>query len=609
MALEATKTQVAMAVGPGLLRAVTELAAQLQQAKTVDELLALAGAGLEALGFDVAVLSLTRDQTWFQYVSARPPLSKVAEAVGLVRGGAPGEVPNPMLLPTPLKEGRAFLAELPLAVARWLGRPGEALEGLKRRGLVAPLHVGARAWGGIVFMHDELEPAEADLLSLFALQLGSAIDLMDHAERLQQREAELELVHQLAIAGPRTDAAAMCQRALALVCRATRSDAGVLHRYDAVTGEYQLVGNSHAGELGVLEEKFARYPAPGPAPTRPRCLSVEELPLGREDLARAGFSFLAVVPLPMEGAPAALLTLGRQGCLPYGELDLRSAEILGAQMTSLVERTRVYDETRRLLRVSVEAYDEQARTQADVVRHEKLVALGELAAVMAHEVRNPLGVIFNSLTTLKRLIHPTGDTEMLLNMVEEEAERLNRIVTDLLDFVRPYELTKRPLAIGPVIEAAVAQAFQALETVTVRVVTEVDPSLPPFPADVHLLKQAIVNLVVNAVQAMPKGGTVTVRSSLMPRPDGSWLEVAVSDEGPGLAPRAAEKMFQPFFTTKATGTGLGLAVVKRIIESHQGEVVVASNPGRGTTFTLRIPPAYDRETPAGGLRAPLADVP
>jgi signal transduction histidine kinase len=297
-----------------------------------------------------------------------------------------------------------------------------------------------------------------------------------------------------------------------------------------------------------------------------------------------------------------VLTLGRQSNRRYDEGDLRAVEILGVQLTSLIERARLYDETRRLLRVSVEAYDELARAQAELVRHERLTALGELAAVMAHEVRNPLGVIFNSLTTLKRLLRPTGDTEMLLNMVAEEAERLNRIVSDLLDFVRPYELAKKPLAIKPLVEAALAEALQALPPVNVRMVTEFDPVLPNIPADAHLLKQAIVNLVVNAVQAMPKGGTVTVRTSLLPRADGAWLQLEVRDEGPGLSPRAAEKMFQPFFTTKATGTGLGLAVVKRIVESHQGEVVVSPNPGRGTTFTLRLPPGYERDS--GAIQRP-----
>jgi signal transduction histidine kinase len=201
------------------------------------------------------------------------------------------------------------------------------------------------------------------------------------------------------------------------------------------------------------------------------------------------------------------------------------------------------------------------------------------------------------------LIKPTGDADMLLNMVGEDADRLNRIVGDLLDFVRPYELVKKPIAIEPVVVSAVDAASQALATSNVKVVTEFSAELPPFPADSHMLKQAMVNLVVNALQAMPRGGTVNVKVSMERRPDGAWLRIDVCDEGVGLSPRAAEKMFQPFFTTKATGTGLGLAVVKRIVDGHFGEVVATPNGGgKGTTFTVRLPPSSERE--AGGMTPP-----
>jgi signal transduction histidine kinase len=261
-------------------------------------------------------------------------------------------------------------------------------------------------------------------------------------------------------------------------------------------------------------------------------------------------------------------------------------------MASLLERARLYTEASQLYVDLKRSYDELARTQAELVRHERLAALGELAAVMAHEVRNPLGVIFNSLTTLKRLLHPTGDAEMLLTMVGEEADRLNRIVADLLDFARPYELTKKPIAIEPIIASAIDAATKSLHTPAVTVTTAIPNALPLFPVDAHFLRQGLVNLLINAVQAMPKGGTVTVAASIQ----NDWLVIEVSDEGVGLSARAAEKMFQPFFTTKATGTGLGLAVVKRIVDAHLGEVSARVNAsGRGTTFRCRFPNVADRD--------------
>jgi signal transduction histidine kinase len=269
----------------------------------------------------------------------------------------------------------------------------------------------------------------------------------------------------------------------------------------------------------------------------------------------------------------------------------------------LLERARLYDEANRLYGDLKTSYDELARTQQELVRHERLAALGELAAVMAHEVRNPLGVIFNSLTTLKRLLRPSGDAEMLLNMVGEEADRLNRIVGDLLDFVRPYELVKKLMAVEPIISSAVDAAAQSTLNSNVRVLTEFPRELPAFPLDSHLLKQALVNLIVNAAQAMPKGGTVTVRATVESQGGVPWLTVQVRDEGVGLTQRATAKMFQPFFTTKATGTGLGLAVVKRIVDAHLGEVSAKANEdGEGTTFTVRFPPTT--ETRSGALTPP-----
>jgi signal transduction histidine kinase len=206
---------------------------------------------------------------------------------------------------------------------------------------------------------------------------------------------------------------------------------------------------------------------------------------------------------------------------------------------------------------------------------------------------------------------PEGDAEMLLSIVGEEADRLNRIVGDLLDFVRPYELVKKPIAVEPVVAGAVDAATQAAVHHGVRVVTDVPKELPPFPLDAHLLKQALVNLVVNAAQAMPRGGAVQVRAVMEPgNGQGPWLCISVRDEGVGLTPRAAEKMFQPFFTTKATGTGLGLAVVKRIVDAHLGEISARPNEdGRGTTFTVRLPPSTESRAGMGTPPRPSPSAP
>ncbi len=539
------------------LKVLAQLAGVVQQARTRDDVFKVAVAGLEEAGLAVAIVDRV-NPIRFRHVSAS--LASLPQAQAWVERA---------------KDGPFYL---------------ENESGLAA--LVLPLQQPSCA---LAVLHAELSASALPAFTLFGGVLSTALEL---TERLERQNAELELVHELAVVGPRADATDVSERALRSVCRSTKSQAAALHRYDTASGDFVMVGDAYgpAAAHSELEEKFRRFRLPkgppllfGPSPSA-------KLVTEGEEMKAAGFEHTAIVPLFIEGQPVGMLTLARTLDAPYTEGELRGAEVLGVQMASLLERARLYDEASQLYIDLKKSYDDLARTQAELVRHERLAALGELAAVMAHEVRNPLGVIFNSLTTLKRLLHPTGDAEMLLSMVGEEADRLNRIVADLLDFARPYELTKKPIAIEPIIASAIDAATKSIHTPQVKVVSQIPSALPLFPVDAHFVRQGLVNLLVNAVQAMPKGGVVTVKASLEGEGPNSWLVIDVSDEGVGLTPRAAEKMFQPFFTTKATGTGLGLAVVKRIVDAHLGEVSARVNAnGRGTTFRCRFPNLSDKE--------------
>lgn len=458
--------------------------------------------------------------------------------------------------------------------------------------VLAPIRVRRVRWGALAVLHDSLEADDAKLLGLFAGQLGSIIEAAETMATLERRTSELELVHQLASAAAINDIDELTRHALRTICRTTSSDAAMLHLFDTTTRHYVLTGEC-VGYDGPLVEHFRSFAAPPQLPLDrgPMNISVATLTGADRQVRDAGFTFLAVAPLELHGTHVGLLSLARREDEPYVPPELRSAEILGIQLASVVERMRLHEETQRLYVDLKSSYDTLARTQAELVKHERLAALGELAAVMAHEVRNPLGVIFNSLATFRRLFPPTPDAEMLLTMVGEEADRLNRIVGDLLDFARPYEVAKKPVPIEPVISGAIDAAQQTLANSQVTVRIYFEPGLPPIAVDVHLIRQALVNLVVNGIQAMSlKGGTLTVSATLEQRGPAGWLALDVSDEGTGLSPQVTEKMFQPFFTTKATGTGLGLAVVKRITEAHQGEIYARSNsPAAGSTFSLRLP--------------------
>ena len=232
---------------------------------------------------------------------------------------------------------------------------------------------------------------------------------------------------------------------------------------------------------------------------------------------------------------------------------------------------------------------ELARAHLDLVERQRLAALGELAAIVAHEVRSPLCVLFNSISALSEFLRSGApadrieDATVFATMAAEEATHLNRIVSDLLEFARPQP---PDLRIGSLL--TVLDGVARATSLDGRVCVEVEGDLPAVQVDAVFMQRALVNLVLNALQATAKDGTVTVRASTE-RADGSaHVRVDVSDDGLGIPADVRASIFDPFFTTKPTGTGLGLAVVKRIVDSHGGKLAVDSGPS-GTTFTVMLP--------------------
>ena len=289
---------------------------------------------------------------------------------------------------------------------------------------------------------------------------------------------------------------------------------------------------------------------------------------------RAYLGLPLVVRERVIGTAIIVETAGRRLFTPA---EVERAAAIANQLAVAADNARLYEDLRR-------SYAQLARAQQQLIQGERLAALGELSAVVAHEVRNPLGVIFNSIGSLRRLVRPAGDAKMLFDIVEEEAERLNRIVGDLLDFARPSTPELRPDALDRVVEDAVGAAVLQ-QAGLIEIVRELDPALPPVAIDARLVRQAVLNVAVNAVQAMPRGGRITIRT----RRDAGSALVEIEDTGAGIPEEVRERIFEPFFTTKASGTGLGLAVVRRIVEGHGGAVHVRTVPGSGSVFALGFP--------------------
>jgi signal transduction histidine kinase len=241
----------------------------------------------------------------------------------------------------------------------------------------------------------------------------------------------------------------------------------------------------------------------------------------------------------------------------------------------------VADERTRELKDSMQ---ELASAQEQLVRSERLAAIGELASTIGHELRNPLGVISNAVYLLRADFgpEPSDAANRHLATAEREVSAATVIVSDLLEFARQRDPVTTDVD-------AVALVDEALTVLPPPTGITVNRNLPAPPvlltADRDMLRQVLLNLVGNAYQAMVEGGAVTVGLTT----DGSQLHVTVTDTGVGMAPEVSRRVFEPFYTTKARGVGLGLAVSRRIVEAHGGDITVVSAPGEGTTFTVTLP--------------------
>ena len=243
---------------------------------------------------------------------------------------------------------------------------------------------------------------------------------------------------------------------------------------------------------------------------------------------------------------------------------------------------------RRLAQDLRQSYEVLARTQLALVERERLAAIGQLAAVVAHEVRNPLAVIFNCIGALQKPQGKGDDAKPLLAILGEEANRLNQIVSELLDFARPDEVRMLSECLEDIVRGAV-DAVKGAQATPIEIDLDFARAPRAQMLDARLMRRAVINLVTNAVQASPEGGRIVVRVLDEPNGNAIGARVEVIDEGPGIPASVRSRMFDPFFTTKSFGTGLGLSIVKHAAEAHHGEVTVHSTDGRGTTFTLLLP--------------------
>jgi len=303
-------------------------------------------------------------------------------------------------------------------------------------------------------------------------------------------------------------------------------------------------------------------------------------------LLEAGIRSGAGIPIISKGQVLGVLFV----CSPHpyafeGRLPLLAA--FANQAAIAIENARLFGELGKWGSELEARVEERTReleeTQEKLIRAERLAAIGQLGATVGHELRNPLGVINNSVYYLKtKLEDADGKVQRHLNIIEREVARSNKIISGLLSFARVKTPQLKEVQINALVEEALLRSFVPDNVI---VVTSLEDSLPPLMVDPDQIEQVFLNLILNAVEAMPDGGKLEIATKAEDR----FIVAQFKDHGCGIAEESLETLFEPLFTTKAKGIGLGLAASKQIIETHGGSIEVASQLGKGSTFRVRLP--------------------
>jgi signal transduction histidine kinase len=466
----------------------------------------------------------------------------------------------------------------------------QALRAAVGHAFILPIFVEDRVSSVIVVGGERLRPSDEPAIQFLAAHLSNALELL----RMQSRaRAHVDELRHLLDVGRTIAGLLELDEVLALTCASLaemiRASTAFTLLLDESTRTLRIVACSNPKllertrdvRIGLDDTSMAAECVRSRRPVVVGDVGKSTVVSPRMVAMLSESAAFAVPLIAREGAIGAILIDDMSGPREWTRSEIEGATAIAQQLSVAVVNARLYADLRA-------SYAEISRAQTELVRAERLAALGEMAAVVAHEVRNPLAVITHAVGSLERTVR-AGEEALLLAMVGEEVDRIGRIVCDLLEFARPGAPDLRRESLGEVIEGAVEAVTAAKLAECVDVHLTVPADLPSIYVDRRLVHQALVNLILNGAQAMPQGGRLDVTASRSDAGGRDALRVEVRDHGAGIEEAARARLFEPFFTTKPRGTGLGLAVVKRIADVHGGSIQVDGAPGRGATFTLELP--------------------
>jgi len=303
-----------------------------------------------------------------------------------------------------------------------------------------------------------------------------------------------------------------------------------------------------------------------------------------------GFQSTVYIPLTTKGAPIGVMCVSALNPNTFSSEFIEFLTVIGNHIGVAVDNANMHKNIKT-------AYQDLKEVQEQIVWTEKLASLGKLAATIAHEINNPLAGVLNYIRLIiKQLSRNNFSHEKLedifryLKIMESETARCGDIVKDLLAFARRTKITMESNRIEDIINKTLNLISHELEIKELQLKTNIAPNLPKVKCDFKQIQQVFLNLMYNASEAMPNGGTLSITAT---KANGAQalLEIAISDTGCGISEKDMEHIFEPFFTTKeeGKGVGLGLSVVYGIISRHNGTIAVESEPGKGSTFKVRLP--------------------
>ncbi len=448
------------------------------------------------------------------------------------------------------------------------------------------LRAHGRASGTLFVVNEQPVDAELrDVLSSIGLTIGAAVERAKLYEAAQQRSEDFAVLNDLSrVVSSTLDLEAVLTGAVRGMREFVHVELGALALKDDKSGAItfrKILSRDQEWEIDApLPSEAYALVNDVMQNSELQILDARTGPISNPLDAITGVATRALMCAPLvvkDRCIGAIMMINKVGgTFTYTDTEL--AQFLAASIAVALENARLYSELAASTR-------ELERSQAQLVQAEKLAALGRMAASIAHEINNPLQAIQNCLHLVINRPLVEEKKAHYLHMAQEEVERLIAIVARTLNFYRPSKGQLVPTHVNHMIESVLALAGKRLEQGRVRVRRRLDGDLPELHVVPDQLTQVFLNLVINAVEAMPNGGELTITT----QETGEWLQVSFADSGPGLSQEDVGKIFEPFYTTKATGTGLGLAVSYGIVERHGGRITVENVAGQGACFTVYLP--------------------